>query len=734
MIKFLVKIDDENSKTHFFGLSFPQQHNFKRMSSYFRSVVLPDVLTRGRTKTTFSPKNGSVFDDTFYDTVYRWKRELVEWIAPHHTPWFDSLWEHWMRSRPPNPHDPGQAFFHINERKLSDDERSTLSEWRRYSIVSRVGGGEYTWCFNDSINKLSKIYTVIMQTNPTKIQLKCLSCQRTDIHIWEPNCCDYPNQYLGDDPATDGFSYLRKIQKHVAAHWSLYVKKVDESRPLCYFIPSLAKFRVDFGDNIFDLDPSSSATNHILYHNKVLFNDKVEWRRYQQQAIDTLKGRNVKGILVLPCGAGKTLIGVHKIVQDLNYFRCLPALVVCNSNDMCMTWKSELMRHTSLTSNQVHVIGTSKLEPYKIPLTRVYIVTYHRLSTLFGSNYTQQLQNFISNSNWSCQILDECHVAQADIFRRVVTMLNGEVKNQIGLTATLSQAALQNIPSPLGDTILFHITQQDVRAENPNYLSLTHSYFIVLPIRFPSKWNINLRNPAFRHISRLNSCLGMNPVLYYVTSLLIEKHITSGGTRSKILVVCDFLKPIELFHRWYNQTFNSSHPLICGDTPTEIRQQHYRRFNRPNQSAILFVTTVADVAINLPCANVMIEMRNRYNSSTQSIQRVGRIARPKEGDNHSYHYILVNNNRRELKFANNHFDVLNAQNQGNVQWRQWSCAPSKATLQAKFSSIWSRWEQVVYNMASSQRMKSKRKNTPYSYPTAKRRKSSKSNRPTKPKK
>lgn len=631
----------------------------------------------------FVPR-GTIFKPIFYDTLMQWMNQFVDWITGQQG---INLWKHkvihpWKQCLKSNDNlcDPSEAVISINTKCLSKNEKKIMAVWRKHELLKLVQANKYRIPFIDSWMYLTFINDIIPNPNVMEITQDCITCGTSDISIFQGtgntcNCIDSSSSDLRlYGLPTDQALHLMSLYQVNVIRWKGFEQTLQNlsATPLCSVIPRVTGDDNNPLSNIKHINPYERWSSQIrrACFPQVLFRNMLPRRDYQECAIRLLQRDGVHGSVVLPCGSGKTMIGLHKIGYDLNTHPKLHAMIVCHSVTMCHTWKKQIARFTNIPLTAVCILDEKQLTAETIAETRIYCSTYNRLTTQLGSRHTKSLQEYLCNQDWCCRILDEVHLVRGKEFRRVSTMIQGIVHNDLGLTATLCVEDNQDISAPF-DNILYYKNQQDIRQENPLYLSRIYNYFLQVPLQFHSSWNINF-SKVNHDPFRLSELLGLNPALYQVADDIISCHQDCWYNRTKVIVACDNLTVLKLFATWYNYTHQTNYPLITGTTTADDREDHFRRFVRPEETSILFTSTIVDIGIDLPPANVLIQLRHRYNSKVQPIQRIGRISRPKLHDNNAFHYVLVNDYNKEYKFAQNMYKNLQ-ESYEHVEWRK--CTP-----------------------------------------------------------
>ncbi|MCL1914017.1 MAG: DEAD/DEAH box helicase [Eubacteriaceae bacterium] len=348
-------------------------------------------------------------------------------------------------------------------------------------------------------------------------------------------------------------------------------------------------------------------------------------RGYQQEAVDLFyasgKAHGGHGVIVLPCGAGKTIVGMGAMEKV-----SAETLVLTTSITAVRQWIAELLDKTSLTED---LIGEYSGEIKQIrPVT---ISTYQILSHRNAQGDNAHFSLF-DERNWGLIIYDEVHMLPAPVFRMTAEL---QSKRRLGLTATLVREddRQSDVFALIGPK----------RCEVP-WKSLEEKGFIAkakcseiripLPVDMKMAYATSDKKDKFRIASE-------NPDKMHVIKLLLEKHKDGN-----ILIIGQYISQLKAI------AAELEAPIITGSLANKKRELLYSSFKR-GDTPVLVVSKVANFAIDLPDANVAIEVSGTFGSRQEEAQRLGRILRPKEGDNEAHFYALVTKDSREEDFAGN---------------------------------------------------------------------------------
>ncbi len=338
------------------------------------------------------------------------------------------------------------------------------------------------------------------------------------------------------------------------------------------------------------------------------------------------------GVIVLPCGAGKTLVGISAACTIKK-----SCLVLCTSSVSCHQWAKEFKRWTNAASENIATFTANSKEPFTGD-AGILISTYTMI-TFAGKRAfdTQKLMDFIQSREWGLLLLDEVHVVPAEMFRKVLIII--AAKSKLGLTATL--------------------VREDLKIDNLNYL--------IGPKLYEANWNelvaqghianvqcaevwCPMTKEFFREYlkekSRRRQLLyAMNPTKIQACQYLISFHESMGH---KILVFSDNIFALK------NYATKLNRPFIYGGTSQGERVRVLQQFRFNPALNTLFISKVGDTSIDLPEATCLIQISSQYGSRRQEAQRLGRILRPKKGNSEGFNaffYTLVSADTEEVFFA-----------------------------------------------------------------------------------
>jgi DNA excision repair protein ERCC-3 len=349
-------------------------------------------------------------------------------------------------------------------------------------------------------------------------------------------------------------------------------------------------------------------------------------RKYQVESLSAfyggLAGAGGAGIIVLPCGAGKTLVGILAMARLQ-----MKTLIISPNIVALRQWKSELLRLSTLTEADIGEYSGELKELRAVTLTTYQILVYrHQKTDAFRH------LNLFNDTNWGLIVYDEIHLLPAPVFRAVASI---QAKRRLGLTATLvrEDGHERDVFALIGPK-KFDLPWKELEAQD----------FIAKAICLEVRVGMDedLTREYFRKTDKNQFRLASeNPAKTEVIRVLLER---LAGHR--VLVIGQYLDQLESLSERFRL------PLITGRMPNPQRVELYRKF-RSGEIPVLLVSKVANFAIDLPDADVAIQISGTYGSRQEEAQRLGRILRPKPGHNRAWFFSLVTADTKEELYAQN---------------------------------------------------------------------------------
>ncbi len=351
---------------------------------------------------------------------------------------------------------------------------------------------------------------------------------------------------------------------------------------------------------------------------------KLEIREYQSGAARALVGDKGPGTgfgtIVLPCGAGKTIVGM-KIMDMLK----TSTLIITTNISAVHQWIDELLDKTNLTRDQIaEYSGESKT------IKQVTVATYQVLTWRPDKEGPYPHFSIFHERPWGLIIYDEVHMLPAPVFRVVADL---QAVRRVGLTATLvREDGCEGYVFSLVGPKRYDVPWKEL--ERDQWIATAEC--IEVRIDLPAYQEIDYAVATVREKHKIAS---MNPDKLPVVKQIIEQH-----PDDKILVIGQYLQQLDEIVKMLGC------PIITGKTPTAERDRIYQEF-REGKIRVLVVSKVANFAIDLPDASLAIQVSGTFGSRQEEAQRLGRILRPKERK--SRFFTLITRSTVEEEFGSN---------------------------------------------------------------------------------
>lgn len=349
-------------------------------------------------------------------------------------------------------------------------------------------------------------------------------------------------------------------------------------------------------------------------------------RKYQVESVDAFYAggteRGGSGVVVLPCGAGKTVVGIGAMARVQSH-----TLILTTNVTALRQWRNEILDKTGLDPEDVGEYSGERKEIKPVTLTTYQILTYRKKKTDDFTHF-----HVFNDANWGLIIYDEVHLLPAPVFRAVANL---QSRRRLGLTATL--------------------IREDGKEEEVFSLIGPKKYDVPWRVLEKQGWVAEatcteIRVPFGDDDLRLEYALAdqrrkfrlsaTNPAKLRVVQSLCAEH-----AEDHVLIIGQYLEQLHDISRLLKA------PIITGETPQAERDVLYGKF-RSGEVKQLVVSRVANFAVDLPDANVAIQVSGTFGSRQEEAQRLGRVLRPKQnGSNEACFYTVVTQDSSEQDFS-----------------------------------------------------------------------------------
>jgi DNA excision repair protein ERCC-3 len=342
-------------------------------------------------------------------------------------------------------------------------------------------------------------------------------------------------------------------------------------------------------------------------------------RDYQTQAVEKF-WQGGSGVVVLPCGAGKTIVGAAAMsVAKTN------TLILVTNTVSARQWKVELLKRTTLTEEEIGEYSGSMKE-----IKPVTIATYQILTTKRKNEYAHL--SLLNAKDWGLIVYDEVHLLPAPIFKMTADL---QARRRLGLTATLvrEDGKEGDVFSLIGPK-RFDAPWKEIEAQG--YIAPAACFEIRIDLPEEERLNYAMSNQEDRYRIAATS-----PMKIDVIKRLLAKH-----TGEPTLIIGQYLDQIHTIADALQM------PMITGETPVDERERLFELF-RIGAITTLVVSKVANFSIDLPEASVAIQISGSYGSRQEEAQRLGRLLRPKADGRSASFYTLISRDTVDQDFAQN---------------------------------------------------------------------------------
>ena len=349
--------------------------------------------------------------------------------------------------------------------------------------------------------------------------------------------------------------------------------------------------------------------------------DQSLWqlRDYQKEAVAKFE-LGGSGVVVLPCGAGKTLVGAAAMAEIKTN-----TLILVTNTVSARQWRDELLTKTSLKQEDIAEYSGSTKD-----IGPVTIATYQILTTKRKGEFAHL--ELLNARDWGLIIYDEVHLLPAPIFKMTADL---QARRRLGLTATLvrEDGRESDVFSLIGPK-RFDAPWKDIEAQGYIAPASCYEVRVSLPDEVRMDYAIADQDARFRIAATADAKM---PII----KELLHKH-----RGEPTLIIGQYLDQIEEVSQGLGL------PKLTGETPVDEREQLFAKFRRGELTALV-VSKVANFSIDLPEASVAIQISGAFGSRQEEAQRLGRLLRPKADGRSASFYTLVARDTVEQDFAQN---------------------------------------------------------------------------------
>ncbi len=345
-------------------------------------------------------------------------------------------------------------------------------------------------------------------------------------------------------------------------------------------------------------------------------------REYQIEAVDAFtSGPGAgSGVVVLPCGAGKTMVGIGAMVR-----LGMRTLILCTGNTALHQWRREILARTTLTEDQVAAYTADDKRIGPVTLTTYQLLTWRPNKAAPPAHF-----RLFHEASWGLVIYDEVHLLPAPVFRESAWL---QARRRLGLTATLvREDGHEGDVFALVGPKRYELPWKQLEAQG--WIAEARCVEIRVP-QTPEDRVAALRAGA----SERARIAARNPRKGAVLERLLARH-----AGEQVLVLGTYLDHLGFLARRFDM------PIISGDTPAAERRVLFDRF-RSGELRVLALSKVGNFSVDLPNASVAIQVSGSFGSRQEEAQRLGRVLRPKPGANQAWFYTLVTADSPEQEFA-----------------------------------------------------------------------------------
>ncbi|CAB4654556.1 unannotated protein [freshwater metagenome] len=342
-------------------------------------------------------------------------------------------------------------------------------------------------------------------------------------------------------------------------------------------------------------------------------------RPYQELAAEGF-WHGGSGVVVLPCGAGKTIVGAAAMAHAK-----ATTLILVTNTIAARQWREELLKRTTLNEDEIGEYSGSKKE-----IRPITIATYQVMTKKKNGVYAHL--DLFDTHDWGLIIYDEVHLLPAPIFRFTADI---QSRRRLGLTATLvREDGMEGEVFSLIGPKRYDVPWKEI--ESQGYIAPAECIEVRVNLTEGERLLYATAEPENRYRACATTRTKRN-----VVEALVEKH-----AGEQVLVIGQYIDQLDEL----SETLGV--PLIKGDTPIKEREILFNKF-RTGEITCLVVSKVANFSIDLPDATIAIQVSGAFGSRQEEAQRLGRILRPKADGRTAKFYSVISRDTIDQDFAQN---------------------------------------------------------------------------------
>ncbi len=348
-------------------------------------------------------------------------------------------------------------------------------------------------------------------------------------------------------------------------------------------------------------------------------------RKYQEDAVFSFLGNpsmpGGNGVIVLPCGAGKTIVGI-KAMEMLSR----KTLILVTNITAARQWKREIIDKTDINPNIIEEYSGEHKGIGPVTIATYQILTYRRKKSEKFKHF-----DIFNKEDWGLIIYDEVHLLPAPVFQYTAEI---QSRRRLGLTATLvrEDGHEKDVFALIGPK-KYDVPWKDL--ENQGWIAKAKC--IEIRVDLPVKIKTQMVSEPVRKQLRIAY---ENPKKADIVQSIVENR----HEQDRILIFGQYISQVESLGKKLNI------PVITGSTNNEKRDELFNGFRR-GEVPVLVLSKVGNFAVDLPDANVAVQVSGAFGSRQEEAQRLGRLLRPEGRDKQALYYSIVTRESKELDFA-----------------------------------------------------------------------------------